>query len=249
MTTSSPRRAFARLVEGRSGAPAPPEFSTTSVDARRRADQGKPERLDDLGWFRISDGVGLPHHIRYRDIFCVNVGGSFRARNDLSALADDLTSLLAGVGRLGAKIGALFTRGFSREIRESIAPDARNQLELRDWECLIEALVQSFEAACNERRDLAICVAQRWRMLWLIDDQALFGRLYIHAAIRLRELSVDEAVQTCLARPDVLWKYEYEPEFLALLRVRGSEISHRWLGALIEQLLMEPPGDEFEHRQ
>jgi hypothetical protein len=82
-------------------------------------------------------------------------------------------------------------------------------------------------------------------MLWRIEDQALFGRLYLHAAARLQEVPVDEAVRACLDRPDVLWDYEYEPELLALLRVRGSQISHHWLSILIERLLTDPPHQEF----
>ena len=88
---------------------------------------------------------------------------------------------------------------------------------------------------------MAVSVAQRWRSLWQIDNQALFGRLYLHAVIRLPELSADEAIRLCLDRRDVLWAYEYEPEFLAFLRVRGSQISDDLLHALSEQLLVGPP--------
>jgi hypothetical protein len=94
------------------------------------------------------------------------------------------------------------------------------------------------------QQGLAIGVAQRWRMLWQIENQTLFGRLYLHAAMSLQELSVDEAIGTSLERGDVLWRYEYEPELLALLRIRGSEISQALLSALVAQLLTEPARDE-----
>jgi SIR2-like domain len=198
---------------------------------------GKPERLQDLARYEISDRLDHRDHHRFRDIFSVGEGRNAEARDDLWSLTDDLTSLLAAVCRLGTRIDALFTQGLSREIRASIVTDVRNQLELDDWEWLIEALVQSFEDACNRRQDLAVCVAQRWRMIWQMGDQALFGRLYLHAATRLQELSVDEVIRICLDRGNVLWGYEYEPEFLALLRVRGAQITDHWLRPLMEQLL------------
>jgi len=62
----------------------------------------------------------------------MGTGGTPGPRDDLWSLADDLTTLFVGVCRLGARIDALFTQGLSREIRASIASDARNQLELDD---------------------------------------------------------------------------------------------------------------------
>jgi hypothetical protein len=112
-------------------------------------DQGEqPERLCDLARYEISDEVGLRDHTRFRDIFAVRRHNKPEPRNDLPSLTDDLTSLLLGLCRLGAKVDALFTQVGSRYLRESIAPDIRNQLELDDWEWLIEAVVQSFGKRC-----------------------------------------------------------------------------------------------------
>jgi SIR2-like domain len=205
---------------------------------------GPPEMLRDLARYRISDSLDHHNHHRFRDIFTHQTSDGFKMRADLAACTDDLTNLLVGACRLGVQIDILSAPNSSRWIRESIASDDRNQLELDRWEWLIEAVVQSFEAACVEQRDLAVCVAQRWRMLWQMEDQALFGRLYLHAATRLPELPADDSINICGSWPNALWSYEYEPELLALLRIRGSEISPHCLGALIEQLLAGPPREE-----
>jgi SIR2-like domain len=204
----------------------------------------KPEVLRDLAGYRISDRLDHHNHHQFRDIFVLGTGNALTVRDDLGPCIDDLTSLMVQTCRLGAKIDLLSAQNSSRWIRESIASDARNQLELDDWEWLIEALVQSFEAASREQRDLAVCAAQRWRMLWQMEDQALFGRLYLHAATSLPELPADDSINICARRANVLWNYEYEPELLALLRVRGSQLSPHCLGALIEQFLAGPPGEE-----
>ena len=209
----------------------------------------KPEVLGDLARYRISDRLDHHNHHRFRDIFVLGAGNALTLRNDLGPCVDDLTSLMVQTCKLGAKINLLSERNSSRWIRELIALDARNQLELDDWEWLIEALVQSFEAASHEQRDLAVCAAQRWRTLWKMENQALFGRLYLHAAMRLPELPADDSINICVRQGNVLWSYEYEPELLALLRVKGTQLSPDCLGVLIEQFLAGPPREEHESPQ
>ena len=221
-----------------------PQLRWPEKSFSRLNDQGgQPERLRDLARYRISDSLDYRNHHQFRDIFTLSIDNRFKPRGDLAIFIDDLTNLLVGTCRLGVEIDLLSGPNSSRWIRESIAPDDRNQLELDRWEWLIEAIVQSFEAACGEQRDLAVCAAQRWHMLWQMEDQALFGRLYLHAATRLPELPADESISTCL-RQNALWSYEFEPELLAFLRVRGSHLNPHCLSALTEQLLAGPPEEE-----
>ena len=204
-------------------------------------DAHEPERLSDLARYEIYDWIDFRDHHRFRDLFFTRFEGQLRLRGDCWTFVDDLTTLLVGICKLGVKIDASFSRGFSRHIRESIAPDVHNDFRAARWEFLIEAVVQSFETACKQASELAISVAQRWSAIWRSENQTLFGRLYLHAVTHMRELSVDEAVRACLDQPDVLWRYEYEAELLALLRVRGSQISEGSLHLLVVRVLDEPP--------